>query len=156
MRDHFVLDARDLRPIAFDNARGGVEHVRLAYERDRVTGRKVDKGAVAPVAAVTPGPVWEGNLYGIHIGALPLKQGATFELPFYQYDKGAGRFIFSVTGSETVTTPSGRAEAWVVAVDNGGATRATYLVDKRDGAELGTRAGLFVTRSVACGLSSPA
>lgn len=151
MRDHFVLDARDLRPIAFDNSRGGVERVRLAYDGVRITGSKQDKGQANAIAVTAPGSVWEGDLYGLVFGALPLKQGAAFQLPFYQYDKGLGRFALTVTGSETVPTPEGPVEAWTVDVDPGGDTRATYLIGKRDGAELGSRAGPFVTRTTRCG-----
>lgn len=151
MRDHFVLDGRDLRPIAFDNSRSGVEHVRLAYDGGRITGTKRGKDGAAAVAVAAAEPVWEGDLYGLVFGALPLRQGAEFQLPFYQYDKGLGRFALAVTGSETVQTPGGPVEAWTVDVDPGGGTKAIYLIAKSNGAELGSRAGPFVTRAAACG-----
>jgi len=145
MRDHFVLDRRTLSPIALDNRRAGVEHVRLAYRAGRVTGTRLDKGTTIAVDVALPAPVWEGNLWGTTIAALPLQAGKTYTVPFYQYDKGLGSFVFTVTGSESVPTPAGPVEAWTVDVDVGGKTRPTYLIGK-NGAELGYRAGAFGER----------
>jgi hypothetical protein len=146
MRDHFVLNEADLSPIAFDNRRDGIDHVRLTYRGGRVTGSRLDKGATVPIDVVLPGPVVEGNLWGTTFGALPLRAGKTFTLPFYHYDKGIGRFIVTVTGIETIPTPAaGPVEAWTVDVDTGGKTRPTYLISRR-GAELGYRAGPFAER----------
>jgi hypothetical protein len=146
LRDHFVLARKDLRPIAFDSRKDGIEDVRLSYSATRVTGQKIgDKGPVA-VDVPLKGPTWEGNLWGVTFGALPLRAGAKFSLPFYQYDQGLGRFTLSTTGAETVQTPSGPVEAWVVDAGIDPERRVTYLIDKRTGDELGTRAPGFGTR----------
>lgn len=149
MRDHFVLRRSDLRPIAFESrARRGddTHNIALAYSEDRVTGARTGGGEASTIDVALPGPVWEGNLWGITFGALPLVEGAHFSLPFYQYDKGLGRFELEVTGSETVETPAGAAEAWTVALEAAPGRSITYLIGKADGAELGTRGPGFGTR----------
>lgn len=146
LRDHFVLARKDLRPIAFDNRKLGKDHVRLRYADGRITGSRLEKDVAVPVDLVAPTPVWEGNLWGLAFGALPLAAGGDYSLPFYQYDKGFGTFTLRVTGSETVDTPKGKVDAWTVDAGTGPDLRVTYLIGKADGAELGTRAPGFSTR----------
>lgn len=146
MRDHFVLRKADLRPIRFDNdsVRGPMhQHIELSYGDGRVTGMRKIGDKETPVDVELPDPVWEGNLWGVTFGALPLKEGGTYTLPFYQYDKGLGEFSLKVTGSETVATPDGPVEAWTVDVNTGKGPVATYLIGKDDGTELGSRAPGF-------------
>ncbi len=52
---------------------------------------------------------------------LPLAEGAHFELPFYQYDKGFGRFTIDVVGSEDV---AGRARGLSRPIPAAGARHA--------------------------------
>ena len=146
LRDHFVLARKDLRPLAFDSRKLGKEHVTLRYANGRIAGSRVEKGVAVPVDLAAPNPVWEGNLWGLTFGALPLADGGEYSLPFYQYDKGFGTFTLKVTGSETVETSEGRVDAWTVDVGTGSDRRVTYLIGKVDGAELGTRAPGFATR----------
>ncbi len=146
MRDHFVIDRRDLRPVAFDSMKGGKPHIVLNYADGRVTGTRTEESGVKPIDMGLEAPVWEGNLWGITFGALPLAADARFELPFYQYDKGLGSFKLEVTGSEDIETPAGKAAAWTVKVGDDPAKSVTYLIDKKTGDELGTRAGAFGTR----------
>jgi hypothetical protein len=65
-----------------------------------------------------------------------------FELPFYQYDKGLGRFSLDVVGSEKV----GERDAWVVETSPGGERKIRYLIGKADNAELGYAGGGFTQR----------
>ncbi|MEO7168959.1 MAG: hypothetical protein V4610_22255 [Pseudomonadota bacterium] len=146
LRDHFVLARKDLRPIAFDNRKLGKEHVTLRYANGRITGSRMEKEGVVPVDLATPAQVWEGNLWGLTFGALPLAQGGEYALPFYQYDKGFGTFTLKVTGSDIVETPGGKVDAWTVDVATGADRLVTYLIGKTNGAELGTRAPGFSTR----------
>jgi hypothetical protein len=144
MRDHFVLTRADLTPIAFDSRRNGVDHVSLSYAPGRVTGRRIEKGATVPVDVAVPTPVWEGNLWGVTFGALPLAAGRSFVLPFYQYDSGIGHFDLTVTGGERVSTPTGAIDAWTVAIVKDGKPGGTALIAKRDGLRSprgGTRLG---------------
>ena len=137
MRDEFVLDAATLRPISLTNRRKGAVHVRVAYGDDRITGERTgDDGSVAPIDVPLEGPVWEGNLFGLTFAALPLAEGAEFSLPYWQYDKGFGRFTVRVTGSETVETPSGPVEAWIVDAAPGEGPPLRYLISKPDHREL--------------------
>jgi FAD/FMN-containing dehydrogenase len=147
LRDHFVLARKDLQPITFDSRKDGVEDVKLSYANGHVTGHKAgDKGQQEPVDIAFTGPIWEGNLWGITFGALPLRMGTEFSLPFYQYDQGLGRFTLKATGTESVQTPAGPVQAWVVDAGTYKSPRVTYLIDKKTGDELGTRAEGFGTR----------
>lgn len=139
LRDHFVLRRSDLTPIAMDSRKSGVEHVRVAYgERKAVTTRP----GAAPVETAFDGRIWDGNLWGLTFAALPLAQGAHFELPFYQYDKGLGRFTLDVVGSEQV---DGR-DAWTVEVTTEDGRKVRYQIGKADRAELGYYGGGFAQK----------
>lgn len=139
MRDRFTLDANDLRPITLINDRLGAVHVEAAYADDRITGQRIDDGETKPIDVALDGPLWEGNLFGLTFAALPLAEGASFELPYWQYDKGFGAFSVSVTGLETVETPDGPVEAWVLDAGSSPDSRMTYLISKADNRELGYR-----------------
>lgn len=107
-------------------------------------GYKVGKdGQTTAIDEPLSGPVWEGNLFGLTLAALPLKDDATFGLPKYQYDSGFGSFDVKVTGSETVTTAAGPVEAWTVDLlalpEMQGRPAMTYLISKSDHRELGYR-----------------
>ena len=140
MRDTFVVDAATLRPLSLVNRRSGHDHVTLAYGEDRITGQRVEAGgAVRPIDVPLEAPVWEGNLWGLTFAALPLAEGASFSLPFWQYDKGFGRFSARVTGSETVEVDGGSVEAWVVEASPGDGPPTRYLIGKADHREIGYR-----------------
>jgi hypothetical protein len=130
LRDHFVLRASDLTPIAFDSRKSGVEHVRVAYGNGKLVTTRPDK----PVAETSfEGRVWDGNLWGLTFAALPLAEGAHFELPFYQYDTGFGTFTLDVVGSDKVADQ----DAWIVEATSDGQRRVRYFIGKSSHAELG-------------------
>lgn len=142
MRDHFVVREDDLTPLTFESLFMGSDHARLSYGASSIDGRKVGKdGKVTAINLPVSGPVWEGNLFGLTIAALPLAEGKTFSLPKYQYDSGLGTFEFKVVGSETVTTPEGPVEAWSVELlalpEMQGSPAMTYRISKADHRELG-------------------
>ena len=138
LRDHFVLRRADLTPIAMDSRKSGVEHVRVVYgDGKAVTTRP----GADPVETAFTGRIWDGNLWGLTFAALPLAQGAHFELPFYQYDKGLGHFTLDVVGSETVA----RRDAWTVEVTMD-QRKVRYQIGKADRAELGYYGGGFAQR----------
>ena len=143
MRDHFVLRRSDLTPIGLDSRRSGVEHARVTYADGKITTVRPDKPATETAFA---GKIWDGNLWGLTFAALPLAEGAHFELPFYQYDKGLGSFVVDVVGSETVATPAGPVEAWTVELAAGASRKVRYQIGKADHAELGNVAGPFAQR----------
>ncbi|WP_213978854.1 hypothetical protein [Sphingomonas sp. dw_22] len=140
LRDHFVLRRADLTPIAMDSRKSGVEHVRVAYGKGRAV---TTRPGAAPVETAFDGRIWDGNLWGLTFAALPLAQGAHFEMPFYQYDKGLGRFTLDVVGSEQV---NGR-EAWTVEVTTSDQRKVRYQIGKADRAELGYYADGFAQRA---------
>lgn len=144
MRDTFVLDGKSLRPIHFENSRNGKAHVVLDYSSDRVTGEKFDQdGASTPIDVALTTPVWEGNLFGVLFSALPLAPGGQFRLPNYQYDKGLGEFTVRVTGSQSVVTPGGPVDAWVLDAGVDAKLRVDYLIAKDSPRELGYRGAGF-------------
>lgn len=138
LRDAFALDARTLRPISLTTTRDGKPHAELSYEPDRVTGYKLDRQVHrVPVDQALVSPVWDGNLFGPTFAAMPLALGKSFTIPFYQYDRGLGAFTVAVMGSETVMTPTGRVEAWVLDAGASEGQRLRYFTDKRGGKEIG-------------------
>lgn len=144
MRDHFVLKAADLRPVTFESQFLGQHHAQLRYGDGAVQGQKVGKdGQTVAIDQPFTGSIWEGNLFGLTLAALPLAEGATFSLPKYQYDSGLGSFDVKVTGSETVATTAGSVEAWTVDLlalpEMQGRPAMTYLISKADHRELGYR-----------------
>jgi hypothetical protein len=143
LRDEFLVRRSDLRPISLNSRRGtrsagaGWHEIQVRYGRQGITGTRAEPTGLKPISVALDGPVWEGNLWGITFAALPLKAGARFRLPFWQYDKGFGAFTVNVTGSEMVDTPAGKTDAWVVEAGDDPARLVRYLIAKRTRAELG-------------------
>jgi hypothetical protein len=152
MRDTFLVRRSDLRPISLDSRRGtraagaGWQEIRVDYAGQRISGTRTQPTGIQPIDVPLGRPVWEGNLWGLTFGALPLRDGARFSLPFWQYDKGFGAFTVNVVGSQSVATPTGRVDAWVVEAGDDPSRLARYLIAKRTGAELGYSAGDMVQR----------
>lgn len=140
MRDHFILRRSDLAPISLDNRRHGEDYLKVTYTPTKITALR--KGGVPKDTAVA-GPVWDGNLWGLTFAALPLAPGGHYEVPFYKYDEGLGRFVVDVVDSATVQTPSGPVEAWIVELDADADHKARFQIAKADHAELGYVAGPF-------------
>jgi hypothetical protein len=141
MRDRLVLRKADLTPLRLDTDRDGSPHVHLDYTLGRVTGWKMVAGAKQPIDVALDGKVWDGNLCGVTFAALPLKAGANFHLPVYQYDSGKGEFFVTVVGKQKVTTPTGAVEAWVTEVGLKSDERVKYLLGQKPRMELGYVAG---------------
>ncbi len=141
MRDHFVLRRADLTPIRMDSRRNGVEHVRVRYDGDAI---EVSRPGQETSRFRSSGKLWDGNLWGLTFAALPLAEGRTYSVPFFQYDKGMGRFALKVAGTVQV---DGRA-AWQVDVEAGGGEGRTvrYLIGKNPPDELGTESPMFGQR----------
>jgi len=129
MRDTFLLDAANLQPIEIDNERFGKRHVRDVYDDHGVTETRWDAaGQATTTRKPLTHPVWEGNLFGVMFAALPLEQGASYAVPFYQYDKGEGTFAIDVTGKRTIDTPEGKREAIVLQAGPSKAEQIEYLI----------------------------
>jgi hypothetical protein len=141
MRDRLVLRKTDLTPLHLDTDRDGSPHVHLDYARSRVTGWKMVNGAKQPIDVALEGRVWDGNLWGVTFAALPLKAGANYRLPVYQYDSGKGEFFVTVVGNQKIATPAGEVEAWVTEVGLKPDERVKYLLGQRPRMELGYIAG---------------
>ena len=138
MRDRFLLDASDLRPITFTNDRNGKRHVTLRYADGHVRGsRGKPDGTLEAIDVKLPGPTWEGNLYGILFAALPLADGGNFRVPYYQYDKGLGEFSVQVLGQAR----GGTNVAWKVDAGANEQRRSTYLLGRDPPRELAYSSG---------------
>lgn len=147
MRDSFVLDGKTLRPIHFENQRRGEVHVVLDYRENAIEGSKVEKdGSKSPVNVPLTHPVWEGNLFGVMFAGLPLEPKGQYRVPFYQYDKGFGEFSVRVKGSESVSTPDGPVDAWVLEVGTDDLRRVEYLISRDNARELGYRSDGFAQK----------
>lgn len=143
MRDHFVVDRRTLLPIRMDSRRGeegvdrGWHRIELTYGDSAIHGVKRTSSGSAPVDVPFNGLVWEGNLWGVMIAALPLRVGGIFSVPFWQYDKGFGVISVRVVGRDRATTPSGRVSAWIVEAGTGPGPASRYVIRKGRRQELG-------------------
>lgn len=137
MRDTFLLDASTLRPFELANERFGKPHVRDVYgDAQVIETRWDDAGKPATITKPLAGPVWEGNLFGVLFAALPLEAGASYSVPFHQYDKGEGTFAIDVTGTRMVDTPEGKREAIVLDAGTAG-QQIEYLIGAAPRMELG-------------------
>ncbi|MDJ0277735.1 hypothetical protein QLH51_13095 [Sphingomonas sp. 2R-10] len=147
MRDHFVVDRKTLLPIRMDSQRGrertekGWHRISIKYGAHGISGTKETVTGSTPLSVALTGPTWDGNLWGLTFAALPLKEGGTYAVPFWQYDKGFGTFTARVAGSEDVDTPSGKVPAWIVEVGDDPAQLARYRIAKATRQELGYAAG---------------
>lgn len=147
MRDSFVLDGKTMRPIHFENQRRGETHVVLDYRDDAIEGSKVEKdGSKSVVRVPLTQPVGEGNLFGVIFAGLPLQPKGVYRVPFYQYDKGLGEFSVRVKGSESVATPEGPVDAWVLEVGTDDLRRVEYLIARDNARELGYRSEGFAQK----------
>lgn len=147
MRDHFIVDRKTLLPIRMDSQRGreraerGWHRVTVEYGPRNVRGTRETVTGSTPLKAALLGPTWDGNLWGLTFAALPLTEGGTYAVPFWQYDKGFGTFTARVVGREDVDTPSGKIAAWVVEAGDDPAQLARYKIAKATRQELGYTAG---------------
>lgn len=141
MRDSFLLQRKDLRPIRLDTDRDGAPHVHLDYAANHATGWKMVNGSKEPIDVAFDGPVWDGNLWGVTFAAFPLKEGGNYQLPVYQYDSGKGNFFVTVKSAIKIDTPTGAVDAWVVDAGLKIDERVEYLVGKNPPKELGYLAG---------------
>ena len=113
MRDHFVVDRKTLLPIRMDSQRGrertekGWHRVSIEYGPRSIRGTKETATGSTPFDVPLTGKTWDGNLWGLTFAVLPLKQGGTYAVPFWQYDKGFGTFTVRVIGSDDVDNAKG-------------------------------------------------
>jgi hypothetical protein len=143
LRDEFLVRRSDLRPISLKSRRGtrsagaGWHEIEIEYGERAITGTRSRPEGVTAINVPLTGPVWDGNLWGVTFAALRLKAGAQYHLPLWQYDKGFGTFTINVTGTQSVDTPSGKADAWILEAGDNPAQLVRYFVGKRTRAELG-------------------
>lgn len=132
-----TLEYADLRPIEVR------DHGGLA--RYFATG-VIDVNARGNVRTLTlPQPIWDASGLEILLTALPLADGAHFDVPVY--GGGAPRVTsFEVSGAMLVDTPDGVVEAWRVIKYWSDGTPVIYLVAKSDRRLLGIDVGRVSSR----------
>ena len=144
VRDDFVLEPADLRPIRYVSRRNGAVRVDVSYGADAVTGYRVgDDGRREDLSAPLTEAVWEGNLWGVVFAAMPLSENSQLSLPFWHYEKGFGQFSLRVVASERLSAPEGDVPAWVVEATDGSGQMVTYRVGQDRGLEISYAAGAF-------------
>ncbi|UPG89460.1 hypothetical protein L2Y96_19000 [Luteibacter aegosomaticola] len=152
MRDHFVVDRSTLRPISMESDRGkdksekGWHRIRLTYTDNGVTGTRETAAGTEPIHVVFDHPVWEGNLWGVTFASLPLREGAVFFVPTWQYDKGLGNFTVKVVGREIVHAEKGDIQAWHLEAGDSPEQLVHYSIALNPRQELGYEAGAFRQR----------
>lgn len=151
--DHFLLDRATLQPVAFHSILNGQEIARLSYLDGRIFGKRLDRQekVAKPVDLTPEGPVLDGNLWGPLLAALKLSEGLQLRPQTYQYNNGMGAFVINVTGVDTIETPGGPREVYLVDMGVTEDRLTTYLIGKDDGTEYGTRSNnLSTTRLADC------
>jgi hypothetical protein len=102
--------------------------------------------ALTSTLAQPPARLWDGNLWGLTIAALPLVQDAVFALLTWQYDKGMGALHVRVLGEGTVETSDCPVAAWLVDAGDDPAQSVRYQIAWAAGAELGYSGGGMAQR----------
>lgn len=93
----------------------------LTYTDTSVAGETKRKGQTAPIRANLDGPTLAGGVHDvIALAASPLEPGFRTTLSvFSPQDQSTKRAEFEVTGTETVKTPAGSFETYVVDLNVG-------------------------------------
>ncbi|MEO0557372.1 MAG: S9 family peptidase, partial [Bacteroidota bacterium] len=118
------------------------------FAPDRVTGEVSAQGSATPVDVALDAPVAiDGPSLPLGLGTLPLTEG--YRASFFGFDSQAQQLqttVIEVTGRETVETPAGSFETFVVALTVGDGTGAGsgmyYVSTERPGVVVKTEVGL--------------
>lgn len=144
MRDTFIVAKDTLAPLSLMSERGhaksspGWHRIAVRYSGGDIQLRKETAEAIKHTAHTMPDVVWDANLWGLTMAALPLKMGASFVVPTWHYDTGEGKFAFEVIGEDKVATrDGGTIDAWKVQAGAAGGRQVTYFIAKESRAELG-------------------
>ncbi|MFB6232444.1 MAG: M1 family aminopeptidase [Salinibacter sp.] len=129
--DSLIVDRETLRPKS--QVINSEADVRLMYTDSLVTGTARTSGRSIPIRASIDDPVlFEG--YSFHhplttLGAMPLRPGFVASFDVFELPRSVKTMRYRVTGTETVETPAGRFETYVVnfRVRGGGASGTAYL-----------------------------
>lgn len=127
--DSLIVDRSSLLPVSRHRRGGAV--MNLTYTDTSVVGEAQRKGQPVPISASLKGPTLAGGVHDvIALGAMPLKPDFSTALQvFSPQDQSTKKAAFNVTGTETVKTPAGSFETYVVDLDvgNGYVTGTVHL-----------------------------
>ncbi len=127
--DSLIAHRPSLLPVSRHRRGGPV--MDLTYSDTSVTGEARRNGEPVPIRASLEGPTLAGGVHDvIALGAMPLEPGYRAALRvFSPQDQSTKRAEFEVVGMETVKTPAGSFETYVVDLDvgNGYVTGTVHL-----------------------------
>ncbi len=145
--DTVVVAQADLRPLSRRIAQGPAT-IAFDYAADRVTGQVLAGGQTIPVDVALDAPLAvEGPSLSFGLGTLPLAVG--YRAQFAGFDAQTQKptmYLVEVTGTETVETPAGTFEAFVVALTqgdgSGGGNGMLWVSQDRPGVVVRSEIGL--------------
>ncbi len=159
-RDTSWVDQYTLRPVR--RSVRGMGTLVLNYADDRITGRmQSPMGAMAIDKALEAPVVGDGGAFDLYVAGLPLKEGFEVTLRVFNPQQQEVRPVrLQVTGSQTLETPAGSFEVYVVQIEmlDGGlgsgtlhvlrdAPHFSVLTEQQLPAQMG--GGMAVTRLIA-------
>ena len=123
----------DLHPIETREDTDGRISLVVRY-RDGLAGGKIysEDGDSRASTKMLGGPVWDDETLEFVLTTLPFAQGAHFDLPVFQFDRGPAVSRIDVTGTRTVDIDGASREAWVVSATTRSDMIITFLVGKSD------------------------
>ncbi len=123
-----------LRPIRTIEETDGAASLSVRYRGGKArgtmtgTGREREKSIVA-----LPGPVWDEETVEFLIAALPLADGAHFDLPVFHFGRGPSVTRIDVRGSMSAErSATGPVAAWEIEGSSRSGMAVTFVVAKAD------------------------
>ena len=143
--DTLVLDRASLRPL--QRRVGGQTSIRLTFDSTSVRGTLTMRGQTREVQQTFDRPVLASTAnMEVALAALPLEPGYAVRMPVYQLQQQAvGTTTVRVTGTDTVETPAGPFEAYVLEATSDGPGPSGTIRVRRDAPHHVLTADLEVT-----------
>jgi len=125
---------RGLRPIRTVEETDGRTSLIVHYAGAHVSGTMFDDaGRKETRKSPLPGPVWDEEEMEFVLTALPLAEGAHFDLPIFHFARGPGVMRVDVGGPVLSQPPDRRpVEAWEVQASTRSGVTITFTIAKAD------------------------
>ncbi len=143
--DTLVVDRASLRPL--QRRVGGQASIRLTFDSSSVRGRLSMRGQTRDVQQTFDQPVLASTAnMEVALAALPLEPGYAARMPVYQLQQQAvATTTVEVTGTDTVETPAGAFETYVLEATSDGPGPSGTIHVRRAAPHHLVRADLEVT-----------